>query len=425
MVKEEQLPKERRWPVWLALVAFIASATWFNLQILGAASDSLTYGFSAYYSASRLLQSGEISPAIYSPEYFIPIVQDDSQGQVNDIYNANPPTTSLMFLPLSFLSIEQARLAWSWLNILFLILGLVLLLWSFGVPFHGRKIWTIWFIILSYSLLFQPVVRNFTYGQAYVLIFFLISITTAAFFKNKPAAGIGLALSLLLKTAGWPLLIMLLWLRKSRHLAWVIGSGLLIFLITLPVFSPAMWLAYARLLLRVGRSPLVCVPAYQTTRSWLCHLFAPDIIWQDALGTDITIPTPATITFFALAGLFLILILKLAQKRPKPAFIATICWSVVFLPLGESHHHTVMLIPLVWFVATWAGQSSFTRLIIILGAYCYLITIQVNADQLQSGPEALFSYPYQAGAWLIFSAILWNHQSDLFSAKELSTSPAD
>ncbi|MFZ0546302.1 MAG: glycosyltransferase family 87 protein [Candidatus Promineifilaceae bacterium] len=423
MSQERRFPGREHWQLWLAVAAFCAAAVWFYGQVLWPSATNLTHGFGAYYSASRLLSNGDISADIYDPAYFRPIVRADSGGAADDIFNANPPTTTIMFLPLSFLPIEQARMVWTVMGTIFLALGLGLLLWGFGVPFQTPNQRTLWFIVMTLALLFQPVIQNFLWGQAYVLVFFLSSVTTAAFFKaqasDQPnhkiesAGGIALAASLLLKTAGWPLLILFLWLRKWRFLAWIIGFGAVVFLATLPIFRLEMWQVYGRLLSEVSSSPMNCVPAYQTTRSLLCHLFAPNVYWQDAAAAGIKIPDLVTGTYFVLGIGCILGLLRLARKRPNAAFVGFVCWSILFLPLGEVHQHTVLLIPLVWLIVKWSEHGRFGRTALLLAVVCYLIPFPMNAPQFQSGMLALLAYPYVAGAWLIFLGILWDHKSEI------------
>ncbi len=408
----------QRWQMGIALGLFCLVAFWFIWQVFWPAATAQTHGFGAYYSASKLLADGDLSANIYDPAYFQAVVEADSQGQVSDIYNANPLTTTLMLRPFSSMTAEQARLVWTGINLLFLMGGVILLFVGFGVQLRKRTNWPILLITLTASLLFQPVIQNFVFGQAYVLVFFLLSLTTAAFFhhqsaKYRPVGGIALAFSLLLKTAGWPLLILLFWLRKGRYLVWVIGSSIFVFLVTLPIFPLDMWLAYGRLLSQVGSSPLICVPAYQTTRSWLCHLVAPNVVWQEAAAAGIAVPRLVTVIYFVLGAGLLIMLLFLARKRPNLAYMAVVCWSVLFLPLGEVHHHTVLLISYIWFIVRWAEQSWFSRSMVVLAAICYLFAFPVNDRQFQSGWQGLLAYPYLAGGWLIFLGILWDHRLEM------------
>ncbi len=129
--------------------------------------------------------------------------------------------------------------------------------------------------------------------------------------------------------------------------------------------------------------------------------------------TGTAIPVAAIIVYFVLGCVFILALLRLARKRPQTAFMGFVGWSILFLPLGELHHHTVVLIPLVWFIARWPEQSRFSRILILMAAVCYLIPFPVNAPQFQSGWGALLAYPYLTGAWLIFLGILWDHKSEM------------
>jgi hypothetical protein len=425
------------WQLWIAIAAFCLASAWFVTRVFWPSATTLTHGFGAYYSASRLLSNGELTADIYDPAYFRPIVRQDSGGQVDDIYNANPPTTTLLLWPLAYLHIEPARLLWTLANTLLLFAALALLLRAFCRPIRNPHHWPLYLATFTFALLFQPAIQNFKFGQAYILIFFLLTLTTIAFIRNQSTllpitnyerrllppitqvtAGISLALALLLKTTGWPLLILLLWLRKGRFLAGIIISTLVISLATFPIFPLEMWSAYVRLLAQVGRSPLICVPAYQTTRSWLCHLLAPNILWQEAQSAGIAIPAGVTPIFFVLGITSMVLLLNLARKRPLVVFLSFICWSVLFLPLGEVHHHTILLIPFVWFIARCSTQSTTSRMLVLASAICYLIPFPVNTPLFQSGWQALFAYPYLLGSWLIFLGILWDHKSEMIPRPE-------
>jgi hypothetical protein len=191
-----------------------------------------------------------------------------------------------------------------------------------------------------------------------------------------------------------------------------------VFLFTLPLFPLEMWLAYGRLLGEVNSSPFVCVPAYQTTRSWLCHLFAPTqpgwaVVWQTAENIGVSIPWPVSISLLLLAIVTLVLLLRLTRTRPVATLMGIITWSILFLPLGEIHHHTVLLIPLAWLIGRWPQLSRPARIALLLAVLCYLVNFPVNAPGLQSGWLALLAYPYLAGAWLIFLGILWEHGSEI------------
>lgn len=387
----------------VAGLAFGLIMAWFGVTVLYPAAGRQTGGFGAYYTSSRLLINGQISAAIYDAAYFRPLVEADSGGATGDIYNANPPTTSLMLAPLAFLSSAEARLIWSWLNLLLLLGGLGGLVWAFA----GRPDLLTYLAVGATGLLFQPVIENFRYGQAYVLLFLLLSLAAVAFQRDRPSAGgIALALMLILKTAGWPLLLLLAWRRQWRYLAWTFGAAGLIILLALPWLPLAMWQSYRQLLPQVIGSPLVCVTPYQTTRSFLCHLFAPQIDWSQA--PVLALPWTATAVFTLLALVTLAINWRLAARDPLAAFMSFVAWSILFAPLGEQHHHVVMLVPIVWLLLLWRDGRLDSRLVragLILVLVFYIVPFPVHWPQWQTDRLALLAYPRLYGAWLTLLAI--------------------
>ena len=386
----------------VVVVTFLLIAVWFVMRVVAPSAQRLTHGYGAYYSASRLLAEGRLSAAIYDPDYFRPQVRRDSDGQADDIYNANPPTTALLLLPLAPLPSESARLIWTVLNLLLLFGGLALLLFTFSRSTSlGHALG-----IFALAMLFQPVVQNFYFGQAYILIFFLLAVAAIAFHRRRSALGAtSLGLALLLKTAGTPLLLLLVWQKRWRYLALLIALTLLVLLVTLPLFPLDMWLAYRQLLPEATGGPWVCVTAYQTTRSLLCHLFTFRREWNPTPVAHL--PLLASTLLLLLGGLTLLAIFVRASKRPTVAFLGMIAWSVLFAPIGEQHHHTVMLIPLTWLIvsrpsyAAGAFSQWASRLGLALLLAFYFVPFDVNHPAFQQGWRALVAYPRLYGGWLV------------------------
>jgi hypothetical protein len=372
-------------------------AFWFVTQTLYPASQTLTHGFGAYYSAARLLQTGQFSAQVYDPAYFRPIVRADSHQQADDIYHANPPTTSLMLWPLSFLSIENARLVWTLLNAVLLFGGLVLLLFTFSL----RPTLPVLALLASLGMLFQPALENIKLGQAYLLIFGLLSLAVATgskLVKSEPLGGAALALALVLKTAGWALLPVLIWQRRWRRLFWTVGGAGVILVMTLPLFPPPLWQRYGQLLHEAGSSAATCAAAYQTTRSLLCRLFVSDPVWSQT--PLVNLPWLAPILLISLALLTLGFNLAFAHRDETLALVAVLAWGVIFAPLGEQYHHTVMLIPLSWLILHWDRLNPFSRGCLISAIFLYILPLPG-----QNEGWTLLAYPRLYGAWLTLAAL--------------------
>jgi alpha-1,2-mannosyltransferase len=371
----------------------------FAARVVYPSSRQLTHGFAAYYSASRLLWAGRLTEKVYDPAYFRPIVRQDSQGQADDIFNANPPTMALLLGPLGLLPAAAARFAWSWTNLLLMAAGLLLLVWATG----RLRTDAVWLVLLA-AMLFRPAVANFRLGQAYIALFFLLALATAALIRGRDSlAGLALAPPLILKTSGWPLLPLLAWQRRWKALAGLAAGSAAALLLTLPLAPPAMWPAYLSLLADVTGSPLVCVTAYQTTRSFLCRLFVyqPEIAptpWLDA-------PWLATAILLLLAVLALLAVLRLSARSHPLAFVATVAWSVLFAPLGEEYHHVLLLIPLAWLLAPPAGYAPgrFGQAAVAIAIILYALPLTSGGSQ---GWAIWLAYPRLWGGWLLFLALL-------------------
>lgn len=390
----------------VALSFFLLTLIWFIVTVAIPAAHQQTHGFGAYHTVAHLLAQGDISEAVYDPAVFRPLVEENTAGRASDIFNANPPTTALMLWPLAGLAIDPARAVWTALNVLLLLAGIAILVRALAPEARPE----VYFFLSALGLLFQPVKQNFIFGQAYVLVFVLLALTISAFHRRRPISGsVALATALLLKTAGWYLLPLLLWTRRWRFLIGTVTASALGMLLTLPLFPPAMWVSYIQLLPTVTRSPLICVTAYQTTRSFLCHLFRPQVVWTEAQTLDL--PVPATLLFVTLALLALSAVLALATRRSTAAIAASVAWGIIFAPLGEQHHHVPLLIPAVWLILIWIRGEAPHKLVqvgLFLGLAAYIIPYPIFHPRLQNGWWALLAYPRLLGAWLIFLSLVFH-----------------
>lgn len=371
-----------------------AVAVWFVSRVVYPASTGLTHGFGAYYSAARLLQSGQLDERIYDPAYFRPIVQGDSHGQADDIYNANPPTTTLLLWPLSFFSIQTARLLWTIANGVILFVGLAYLVFSLAASARAPRLAG----LLSLSMLFPPVLDNFHYGQAYIVIFFLLTVAVVTQRQQRPQfSGISLALALLLKMTGVGLIPVLVWRRCWRPLAWLFGMMGLTLLMLWPFWPPAIWQQFWQTLQETANSPQACTPAYQTLRSLLCQLFIDAPPWSRA--PLLHSPQLVWFLFTAFSGLTLWINLRLSQQNLTLALIAAVVWGVMVAPLGEQYHHTVMLLPLGWLLIRWQYLRALGRVMVLTALGLYLLP-------LPNSGWIVLAYPRVYAVWLVWFSLM-------------------
>ncbi len=385
------------------VVVFILVTVWFAARIVGPSAGRLTHGYGAYYSASRLLVTGTYSERVYDPDYFRGVVRTDSEGEVEDIW-PNPPPTTFMFVPVAGLDIQVARVVWTAINVFLLFGGLSLLIWNFA----PRAPLAIWLLIFTLAMVFRPVIANFIFGQAYILAFALLVLAVIGIHRRWDVIGgasLGLALSL--KLVGWPLGFLLIWQRRWRYLAVYAASVALLVLASIPLLGAVSWQGFITFLPKMTGSPLICVTAYQTTRSWLCHLLAPEVLWQEA--ATLALPWYAAAILVAAGGVTLVITMALADRQPMAAAGGLIAWGMLFAPLGEEYHQVVLLIPIVWLILTWwSGQplSRATLFVLGLALILYTVPFPINHPRLQQGWLALLAYPRLYAAWLVWLALI-------------------
>jgi hypothetical protein len=390
--------------------------------------------FAVYYIAASLLAHQPSALArVYDDAWFAAQLNPINPPGVYDIFFYNPPTMSLLMLPLVGLTPQTARLIWTVLGVVLLLGGLMLL--ARGLALRAR--WGLWAMPLA--LLYAPVTENLQAGQVYLLLFFLLC---AAFWglaqpklagrrqqvadANEPTAGslrlatcnlrpdmvAGLALGLMLalKLAGawlWPPLLAA---GRWRALAWagVVVGGLA--LISLPFIGVSAWRSFFALLPDSLADPRRTVTAYQTVAGLFGHLFDYDARWNPAPLVD----APWAARAQALAVTFGALVLSMRwSRRAAPSWPLNMALYMALVvtnaPFAEGYHYVLTLAPLLvagWWAwrarLGWFAWGALALAALLLGA-----PLSYKAPGIQAGWYALAAYPRVYGAYLLWGWIAW------------------
>jgi len=393
--------------IWLAV---ILAAIIFARRVLIPAEGQLTHGFAAYYTASRLLLRGQGDARLYDTAWFDAQTRLMMNGEAGDIYNVNPPSTAWMMIGLAGLSPYAARLAWTLANLGLLVATLALLSWELGLGWAGLG------LLALIALSFTPLMENFRLGQAYILVLFLYTLALMGFRRGQDwLPGLSLALLLTLKSAGWPLFLLLILYRRWRALGFALAGVALVVLGGLPWLGPDAWRAYLMALPAVGREPWSAVIPYQTTNSLWQHLFRYDPRWNPGPVADLPGLAAGLVALTAIAALALTL---WAVRRGNPgrlAFAAFVALAVLLEPVGEQYHHTVLLLPLAVLLAhlgrqsVGSGQWAVGRNRLLPGAILALALLALPFDLGHAatiGWAALLAYPRVYGTWLLWGVLI-------------------
>jgi hypothetical protein len=332
-----------------------------------------------------------------------------------DIYNINPPTTAIMLLPIAWLAPETADILWNILNVVLLAGALWLVVAALevaGYPLRSRP--TLLLALIGFAAIFNPVYMNFQYGQAYVVMLFLLCVALLAFVRGWDVRlGGSLALMLTLKSAGALLWLVLLLDRRWRAFGFGLGGVMLIVLLAVPLLGLRVWWEYALWLPSLSDQPWTGVTAYQTTSSLIHHLFkfdarfSPDpLIDLPWLASPLSVLTTLVLLGAAVAtGWLVARDLPGAQGRLL-RFSMISALMIAVQPVGEEHSYAVLLpaalIALV--VAVDAAPGARRELMVstaALGAMLIAVPLPFLDGALVFGWRALLAYPKLYGVLLI------------------------
>ncbi len=224
-------------------------------------AGAMTHGFVSYYTASRLLVSGELGPRAYDDQWFGDAVKRLTASDVREIFIPNPPTMAVMALPLVGFEARPARALWLIGSLLGFIAAVAAL-----VKYQSLRNPDVPIPVLLLMLLSPAVFTNLRIGQGYLIVFALFKATALLLIKERDrAAGICLGALLALKTSGVAIVFPLIARRRWIALASAGITAAILALAITPLIDSAMWAIYPSQVRAYVARPASSVTAYQTT----------------------------------------------------------------------------------------------------------------------------------------------------------------
>jgi alpha-1,2-mannosyltransferase len=281
----------------------------------------------AYLAAGRAVLRGQ---PLYAPFLHHPF--PDPTLRPAFIY---PPAFALLMAPLGLLPDVGANVVWLLIGQASLAAALVLIL-RWLRPSLGAVT-----AIVCATVTFYPLWVDAVQGQANLLILLLVTAGIAGIVQGKPGFGVALGAAAALKLTPIILLAWLLFDRRLREAAWMIGAGIavtvaaaLVRLDDTRVFVgqvlPALWSGtafYANQSLSGVLARIFSVNPY--TAPWL------------ALSWAVLLPAAGSIllvAFWFWRGRRLPALARAAAFIPLLPLLSSVTWS----------HHLVILLPVIW-----------------------------------------------------------------------------
>lgn len=354
-------------------------------------AGAVTHGFVSYYTASRLLVDGQLGPRAYDDRWFGEVVQRLTNSAVREIFIPNPPTMSLMALPLVGFTPQAARTWWLIASLAAFLAGVAGL-----IRYRARKNSEILVPLLLLMMLAPAVFTNLRIGQGYLFVFALFAAASLLLLRGRDRlAGVCLGLLLALKTSGVALVAILLARRQWRAIVAASATAAALVLAITPFIDPDMWLAYPSQVRAYVARPASSVTAYQTTLSLFRHLCVADPQWNPSPAAACAPIAFAVPTLIVGAATIVTMLLARRSTSPSSWLAAAATLSVLTLPAVAEPHFALMAIPL-----------ALLRLdpIQILGIGLLLIVpLEWTAERYTSGWWALLAYPRLYAAWWLWA----------------------
>jgi Glycosyltransferase family 87 len=353
-------------------------------------AGSMTHGFVSYYTASKLLVSGELGPLAYDDRWFGEAVQRVTVSSVREIFIPNPPTMALMALPLASLDAQTARAAWLVVSLLLFIGGVAAL-----VTYQALRNRDVSIAVILLMLLAPAVFTNLRVGQGYLIVFALFAAVAVLLLRGRDrAAGVCLGALLALKTSGVAMLVLLIARRRWAAVAAALVTAAVLAIAITPFIDFRMWLVYPSQVRAYVERPASAVTAYQTTLGLFRHLCIADPHWNPSpaagCGPVAFVLPPLLIG----AATIVTIVLAVRAKRTEPWIAAGAALSVLSLPAIEEPHFVLMAIPLVLLPITpWQLAAV---------AFLLIVPLELTAERFTVGWTVLLAYPRLYAAWALW-----------------------
>lgn len=375
------------------------------LRVAYSAATQQTHGFSAYYTAARMLREGQTVARIYDDAWFRSQTVRLGFAGADDIYNLNPPTTTLLLWPVAGLDPRAARVAWTGFNLLVVILAAV------GLAALNRGGPPGIVLALVAVATYQPLLEEIRLGQAYALLLLLDVALLWAYLRGRDVlAGVALGSMLIFKTGGLLMPLLFVCRRRWSALVWTVVTALAIVVLSLPWLGIDAWTTYLSLLTRIGGNPELAATAYQDLPGLWLHLLRRDAAWNPAplLDAPAVAGALAILTALALGWVtFRAVWTDDSDPRSSPAlaFAAWAALELILSPVSEDYHYSLLLVPSAIILAYWRDrQRDWTTLAILaVGIALVGAPLPYERPALAAGALALLAYPKLYGALLIWA----------------------
>jgi len=290
-----------------------------------------------------------------------------------------PPPLAQILIPLAALPEEAYFQVLYGINLLLTLLCLYLMVdvleLKTGGPGGAGRAGTLPVLFLFVLLVANhPLEITIHHGQINLLVLaFVLLFLKFEKSGKSPAAGLFLALAVLIKI--YPVLLILpaLFARKWRSVAAFAGATIALALASLAASGPALWAGFLRSTVEVflGKPASVFIRGFQSSPN---NLSLKGLLAQAVSLFRLPTATAPAVYVLAAAGMFVLLLATarrtgLASDIPLQGALLLIA-TLILAPLTWSHHYTVVMFPLAYVFARAVRERRYAAFLpfAVLGA---------------------------------------------------------
>lgn len=394
-----------RWAHRALLVIALGSAAAF-LLLPGLRHSGRLSDFAGYYTASRIVLSGDSVEDLYNDRRFIDRMQTWGLRDTQMIFYVNPPPASLIMTPVAWLDPGKAKGVW---NLAMAALVFAALLFARkSMPWSGRAGFTEIFLACSFCSI--PFMRNMQRGQIYVLMALLVLVLWQGYStRNAWLTGLALAALLLLKYFGWIFLLLFAVERRWKEMGVTVIIVAAASILLAAAIGGDVYTAHLSLLASSFSNMDLATTGLPSIPALIAGLFVAVPGWNPQ--PVLNLPGLAVIlTLVALCGMIAATLYRRsgrpAQESSPYMFFATAVLSVLLTPLAAEHHYVILAAPLVVMLTSPVRVSVPRILFAALTAYLLLGWLPLFPAGSLAGWTKLLGYGRLAGGLMLWYAMV-------------------
>lgn len=354
--------------------------------------------FGNYYYASGFLLHGKWGTWIYDVASFNLAIYKEGQRNFFLNYTPVPPLSALLYVPFALLNIVYAKLFWNGVNVLLFIVALYRL---------QRHFKTDPLIMLLIPVAFYTPIRNTIFeGQAYLLLFFLLSEGLIRYLQNQIWHAVFFwAIAIHLKISPAFVLLFLLCEKDWRASLKLLLCGALLLLTSVPLIGMQTWIDYVQQVLPrlySGEINNTYAVNYQSMQVLLKSIFVPDTMHNSHAWLDNPVWYHRISTAFNIFVYGLALLCSFAKIKPEIKFGIWLLASLLVSGYGNSFSLLLLLLPFMCLLPHLHATKTYVALLAML-----LFVIANIPLSWFSGFSLPLQFPRLWLLLLLFIACVW------------------